>query len=55
MKLGRHEEARDEFECAASLTRNARERAVLLARAAECARSSPAKRGRGTAEGGGGG
>jgi RNA polymerase sigma factor (sigma-70 family) len=31
--LGRHEEARKEFERAASLTRNARERQVLLARA----------------------
>jgi RNA polymerase sigma-70 factor (ECF subfamily) len=35
-KLGRFEEARDEFTRAASLTRNARERRVLLARAAEC-------------------
>jgi RNA polymerase sigma factor (sigma-70 family) len=33
-RLGRHEEARTEFERAASLTRNARERAVLLGRAA---------------------
>jgi predicted RNA polymerase sigma factor len=33
-KLGRHDEARLEFERAASLTRNARERALLLARAA---------------------
>jgi len=32
-KLGRHDEARDEFERAASLTRNARERALLLDRA----------------------
>jgi RNA polymerase sigma factor (sigma-70 family) len=32
-KLGRHAEARTEFERAASLTRNARERALLLARA----------------------
>jgi RNA polymerase sigma factor (sigma-70 family) len=32
-KLGRHAEARDEYERAASLTRNARERALLLARA----------------------
>jgi predicted RNA polymerase sigma factor len=31
-KLGRHEEARAEFERAASLTRNERERAMLLAR-----------------------
>jgi predicted RNA polymerase sigma factor len=43
-KLGRPGEARSEFERAASLTRNARERDVLLERAAECARdSSPAK------------
>jgi predicted RNA polymerase sigma factor len=34
-KLGRHAEARQEFERAASLTRNARERDVLLARAAK--------------------
>jgi RNA polymerase sigma-70 factor, ECF subfamily len=33
-KLGRHAEARTEFERAASLTQNARERALLLARAA---------------------
>ena len=37
-KLGRQDEARAEFERAASLTRNARERDLLLARAAECAR-----------------
>jgi RNA polymerase sigma factor (sigma-70 family) len=36
-KLGRHREARAEFERAASLTRNARERELLLARAATCA------------------
>ncbi|MDQ2767249.1 MAG: RNA polymerase sigma factor [Gemmatimonadota bacterium] len=36
-KLGRSAEARTEFERAASLTRNARERKLLLARAAECA------------------
>lgn len=36
-KLGRFEEARMELERAASLTRNARERVLLLARAAECA------------------
>jgi RNA polymerase sigma-70 factor (ECF subfamily) len=35
-KLGRLEEARAEFERAASLTRNARERLLLLARAAAC-------------------
>ncbi|HEX9297916.1 MAG TPA: RNA polymerase sigma factor [Polyangiaceae bacterium] len=37
-KLGRLEEARAEFERAASLTRNARERRLLLERAAACAR-----------------
>ncbi len=37
-KLGRFEEARAEFERAASLTRNTRERDVLLDRAAACAR-----------------
>ncbi len=36
-KLGRFDEARAEFERAASLTRNARERHLLLARAAACA------------------
>ena len=36
-RLGRRDEARREFERAASLTRNARERAVLLGRAAQCA------------------
>ncbi|MFI7284656.1 RNA polymerase sigma factor [Micromonospora chersina] len=35
-KLGRHAEARAEFERAASLTGNARERALLLDRAAAC-------------------
>ncbi len=35
-KLGRHEEARREFDRAASLTRNTRERALLLARARAC-------------------
>jgi RNA polymerase sigma factor (sigma-70 family) len=39
-KLGRSEEARVEFERAASLTQNARERDLLLARAAVCARGS---------------
>ena len=39
-KLARHEEARVEFERAASLTRNARERAFLLQRAAACARET---------------
>ena len=37
-KLGRPGEARGEFERAASLTRNTRERELLLGRAAECAR-----------------
>jgi RNA polymerase sigma-70 factor, ECF subfamily len=37
-RLGREEEARVQFERAASLTRNAREREVLLGRAAACAR-----------------
>jgi RNA polymerase sigma-70 factor, ECF subfamily len=36
-KLGRISEARGEFERAASLTRNARERELLLARARACA------------------
>jgi predicted RNA polymerase sigma factor len=39
-KLGRFEEARVECERAASLTRNARERELLLERAAACARES---------------
>jgi len=39
-KLGRFEEARGEFERAASLTRNARERELLLGRAASCAQGS---------------
>jgi len=39
-KLGRLEEARREFERAASLTRNTRERAVLSERAAACASGS---------------
>ena len=37
-KLGRSSEAHDEFERAAALTRNARERELLLGRAAACAR-----------------
>jgi RNA polymerase sigma factor (sigma-70 family) len=37
VKLGRFNEARPEFERAASLTRNARERELMLARARECA------------------
>jgi len=40
MKLGRHAEAKAELERAASLTKNARERALLLGRAAECAAKS---------------
>jgi RNA polymerase sigma-70 factor (ECF subfamily) len=39
-KLGRFAEARTEFARAASLTRNARERELLLERAAACARQS---------------
>jgi len=39
-KLGRLDEARADFERAASLTRNARERDLLLARAANCTRAS---------------
>jgi predicted RNA polymerase sigma factor len=39
-KLGRFDEAQEEFERAASLTRNARERKLLLERAAACARGS---------------
>jgi len=40
MKLGRMEEARAELERAASLTRNVKERELLLARAASCASGS---------------
>src|SRR3989475_1144059 len=39
-RLGRFDEARAEFERAAALTRNARERELLLERAAACAGSS---------------
>jgi predicted RNA polymerase sigma factor len=35
-KLGRLDEAREEFERAAAMTRNERERRLLLERAAEC-------------------
>ena len=42
-KLDRFDEARAEFERAASLTRNARERDLLLERAAACARESAAE------------
>jgi len=38
-KLGRHAEAKVEFERAATLTRNARERELLLDRAAACAKA----------------
>ncbi len=40
-KLERFDEARGEFERAASMTRNARERAMLLDRAGECRRALP--------------
>jgi predicted RNA polymerase sigma factor len=40
-KLGRSDEARVEFERAAALTRNARERSLMLARALECTGGSP--------------
>ena len=43
-RLGRAEEARSEFARAASLTRNARERDVLLGRAARCAGRDDAAR-----------
>ncbi|MEU8184664.1 RNA polymerase sigma factor [Micromonospora sp. NPDC049047] len=43
-KLGRHDEARAEFERAAELTGNERERALLRARAADCASGSPPSR-----------
>jgi RNA polymerase sigma-70 factor, ECF subfamily len=47
-KLGRLDEARAELERAASLTRNARERELLLERAASCARGqTPGPAGRG--------
>jgi predicted RNA polymerase sigma factor len=39
-KLGRFDEGRAEFERAAALTRNSRERDLLLDRAQECAQSS---------------
>jgi len=42
-KLGRAREASAEFERAAALTRNARERALLLERASACARGSEAR------------
>jgi len=40
-KLGRFDEARGEFERAASLTRNARERTLMLERAAACGPAGP--------------
>ena len=43
VRLDRHAEARTEFERAASLTQNARERALLLARASHCHDSDGAK------------
>jgi RNA polymerase sigma factor (sigma-70 family) len=42
-KLGRFDEARAEFQRAASITRNARERDLLLKRAVACERESPAE------------
>ena len=43
-KLGRNDEARAEFERAAALTRNTRERALLLDRVAACASATAASR-----------
>ena len=43
MKLGRCDEARSEFERGASLTRNARERDLLLGRAAACVTQSTSR------------
>jgi predicted RNA polymerase sigma factor len=43
-KLERWDEAKAEFERAAALTRNARERQLLLARAAACAESAKSTR-----------
>jgi len=40
-KLGRNDEARAEFERAAAMTRNVRERSLLLQRAAACSTSNP--------------
>jgi RNA polymerase sigma-70 factor, ECF subfamily len=42
VKLGRMEEARIEFERAAALTKNSRERGLMLERAASCGNGSPA-------------
>jgi len=44
-RLGRNEEARSDFERAAALTRNERERAMLTGRAAACERAGRAGRG----------
>ena len=41
MKLGRLDEAREEFQRAAALTDNARERVLLLDRAASCGPQAP--------------
>jgi predicted RNA polymerase sigma factor len=45
-KLGRFDEAREAFDEAASLTRNARERTLLRARADDCAQRSAASESR---------
>ncbi|NMH98354.1 sigma-70 family RNA polymerase sigma factor [Pseudonocardia acidicola] len=45
-KLGRFDEAHEEFERAASLTRNARERTLLVERAAACVRTGTGQPGR---------
>ncbi|MGZ4665928.1 MAG: hypothetical protein ACXV5Q_13060 [Frankiaceae bacterium] len=42
-RLGRLDEARAEYERAASLTRNGPDRALLVARAVHCAAASPAE------------
>jgi RNA polymerase sigma factor (sigma-70 family) len=42
-KLGSHDEARREFERAAALTRNERERAIFQARAEQCATQPPGR------------
>ncbi len=42
-RLGRWDEARSEFERAASLTRNSRERNLLRERAADCAHATPGR------------
>jgi predicted RNA polymerase sigma factor len=44
-RLGRNEEARSDFERAAALTRNERERAMLTGRAAACERAGRGSRG----------